>query len=91
MLPTLLLAMLAPAAPQDPNTVLARFQLEGKPATVTRTDVAIEMAFHLRRRDRGQQATSLLVDQALTRRAANKSGAWHRTKAGRGWRAAIKN
>lgn len=72
VLPTLLLAMLAPAAPQDPNQVLARFQLEGKPATVTRTDVAIEMAFHLRRRDRGQQATNLLVDQALTRRAAKQ-------------------
>src|SRR5688572_29396078 len=34
--------------PQDPPDVLATFKLEGKPATVTRNDVAIEMAFHLR-------------------------------------------
>lgn len=67
------LALLA-APPQDPNEVLARFRLDGKPAIVTRTDVAMEMAFHLRRRDRGRQACDQLVDAALTRAAATKQG-----------------
>ncbi|MEO6594641.1 MAG: hypothetical protein ABIP94_07795, partial [Planctomycetota bacterium] len=63
-----------PTGPQDPSDVLARFQLEGKPSSVTKTDVALEMAFHLRRRDRGQQACDVLVDTMLTRRAAAKLG-----------------
>ncbi len=71
VLAALPLALLA-ARPQDPPEVLAEFQLEGKPATVTRTDVALEMAFHLRRRDRGKQATDVLIDTLLTRRAATK-------------------
>ena len=58
--------------PQDPPDVLATFKLEGKPATVTRNDVAIEMAFHLRRRSRGQQACEMMVDTTLARRAAKK-------------------
>ena len=58
--------------PQDPPDVLATFKLEGKPATVTRNDVAIEMAFHLRRRSRGQQACEMMVDTTLARRAAKR-------------------
>ena len=61
VIPFVLLA----APPQDPPEVLATFQLEGKPATVTRGDVAIEMAFHLRRRQRGQQACEVMVDTTL--------------------------
>lgn len=67
-LPLPLLALL----PQDPTTALARFRLEGKDAIVTRADVALEMAFHLRRRERGRQAVDQLVDTALTRTAATK-------------------
>jgi hypothetical protein len=67
-LPLLLLPIVAAA--QDPTDVLARFQLDGKPAVVTRGDVAIEMAFRLLRRDRGREACGLLVDATLTRRAA---------------------
>lgn len=58
--------------PQEPTDTLARFQLGGKPAAVTRTDVAVEMAFHLRRRDLGTQACDLLVDALLTRKAAQQ-------------------
>lgn len=65
----LLLAVL-PLPPQDPTDVLARFQLGGRPAAVTRTDVAVEMAFHLRRQDLGTQAVEVLVDALLTRKAA---------------------
>jgi parvulin-like peptidyl-prolyl isomerase len=74
-LPLLLLpASLAAVVPQDPSDVLARFQLEGRQAVVTRGDVALEMAFHLRRRDRGKEACDLLVDAGLTRRAAVRAG-----------------
>lgn len=69
VLATLLPALLA-LGPQDPADTLARFQLGGKPAVVTRTDVALEMAFHLRRREEGQQACEMLIDALLTRRVA---------------------
>ncbi len=62
------LAALLPA--QDPGDVLATFQLDGKTMSITRTDVALEMAFHLRRRDRGPQAVEMLVATALIRQAA---------------------
>lgn len=68
-----LLALLA-LPPQDPTEVLARFQLAGRPAAVTRTDVAVEMAFHLRRQELGLQAVEVLVDAALTRKAALAKG-----------------
>lgn len=61
---------LLPAIPQQPGEVLARFQLDGKPAVVTRTDVAVEMAFHQRRQELGRQACEALVDAALVRQAA---------------------
>lgn len=70
-LPFLLLSVLG-ALPQGPDEVLATFQLAGKPATVSRTDVALEMAFHLRRRDRGQEAVDQLIATALTRRVAQQ-------------------
>ncbi|HEX5054727.1 MAG TPA: peptidylprolyl isomerase [Planctomycetota bacterium] len=82
-LASLTLAMLAtptvraaapPPARQDPGDVLAHYQLEGKPRTVTKSDVALEMAFHLRRRDRGKQACDALVDTLLTRQAATRAG-----------------
>jgi hypothetical protein len=60
------------APPQRPDEVLATYQLDGKPATVTRTDVALEMAFHLRRRERGQEAVQQLVDTTITRARANE-------------------
>lgn len=69
VLTPLVVAALLPA--QSPDDVLATFQLDGKTAAITRTDVALEMAFHLRRRDRGQQAVEQLVAATLTRRAAH--------------------
>jgi hypothetical protein len=68
----ILLSTLAAARPQEPATVVATYQLAGRPATVTRTDLAIELGFHLRRRDRGQQAVEQMVDATLTRRAAER-------------------
>lgn len=57
-------------APQGPDEVLATYQLDGKPASVTRTDTALEMAFRLRRRERGQEAVQQLVDATITRTRA---------------------
>lgn len=68
-LPLLLLSLTA-ALPQGPDEALATYQLDGKTLPVTRTDVALEMAFHLRRRDRGQQAVEQLVAVTITRQAA---------------------
>ena len=67
---TPLLFPLLAALPQGPDDALATYQLDGKTLPVTRTDVALEMAFHLRRRDRGQQAVEQLVAVAITRKAA---------------------
>ncbi|MFK7740888.1 MAG: peptidylprolyl isomerase [Planctomycetota bacterium] len=64
----------APTGANAPDTVLANYQLLGKPAAITRTDVALEMAFHLRRRDRGRDACGMMVDSLLTRTAAKKLG-----------------
>ncbi|MBL8755681.1 MAG: peptidyl-prolyl cis-trans isomerase [Planctomycetes bacterium] len=70
ILPVLFLVSTPALRAQD--EALANYLLDGKQATVTRTDVALEMAFHLRRRDRGQQACEQLVATALTRRAAEQ-------------------
>lgn len=73
--PALLLALsLSPLAAQDPGLVLARFTLDGGSAVVTRNDVALEMGFHLLRRERGRQARDVLVDMLVTRRAAVRDG-----------------
>jgi hypothetical protein len=64
--PLLLLGLL----PQGQDEVLATFVLEGKPATVTAADAALEMAHHLRRRDRGRETIAHLVDATLIREAA---------------------
>ena len=69
-LPSLLLNLLA-TLPQGQDDVLATFTLDGKPAAVTRTDAALDMAFHQRRLDRGQQAIDHLVATTITRRLAS--------------------
>jgi hypothetical protein len=66
------LALLCLLIPQEPNSVLATYQLNGEEATVTRTDVAMEMAFHLRRDERGRQGCEMLVDAAITRSEAKR-------------------
>lgn len=70
MFATAPLLVLCLAVPQEPTDVLATYRLNGKEATVTRTDVALEMAFHLRRDDRGRQGCDMLADALLTRAAA---------------------
>ncbi len=60
--------------PQGRDDVLATFVLEGRPTTVSRTDVALEMARHLRRRQRGTESVSHLVDTTLIRRVATERG-----------------
>ncbi|MCA8977530.1 MAG: peptidylprolyl isomerase [Planctomycetes bacterium] len=55
---------------QDPGEVLARYRLDGRPAAVTRTDVAVEMAFQLRRDELGRNLCEVLVDSTLTRMQA---------------------
>ena len=66
------LTLLCLAAPQDPTQILATFTLNGKPATITRTDIALEMAFHLRRDERGRQGCEMLVDALITRNEATR-------------------
>lgn len=61
-------ALLPP--PQDPTEALARFELAGKPALVTRADVAVEMAFSQRRKDIGLQAVDVLVDGLVAKKLA---------------------
>lgn len=71
---SLLLSLCVSAAPQDPAEVLARFTLAGKEAVVTRDDVALELAFHQRRREDGRAGCEHLVDTWLVRTAAGKAG-----------------
>lgn len=66
------LALLCLAIPQEPNKVLATYQLNGEEATITRTDVAMEMAFHLRRDERGRQGCEMMVDAMVTRNEAKR-------------------
>ncbi len=70
----LLLAATALATPQDPGEVLASYRMKDRQLTVTRADVALEMAFHLRRRDRGREATEMIVDTLVTRAEASRLG-----------------
>lgn len=63
-------------AQQDSHAPLARYSQDGQVRVVTRADVALEMAFHLRRKDDGRAATAQLVKSALVRRAAKKAGVW---------------
>ena len=66
------LVILYLATPQEPNKVLATYELNGEQTTVTNTDVALEMAFHLRRNDRGRQGCNMLVDYLITRNEAKR-------------------
>ncbi|MFT4515149.1 MAG: hypothetical protein ACI89X_001459 [Planctomycetota bacterium] len=66
------IALLCLVIPQEPNKVLATYQLNGEEATVTRTDVAMEMAFHLRRDERGRQGCEMMVDAMVTRTEAKR-------------------
>jgi hypothetical protein len=68
------LAILCLAPPQDPTEVLATFRLNDKQVSITRTDVALEMAFHLRRDERGRQGCEMLVDAMITRDEAKRHG-----------------
>lgn len=70
----LLLGASLVAAPQAPDEVLASYQLDGQEMTVSRADVALEMAFHLRRRDRGREACDMIVDSMMTRAEAATQG-----------------
>lgn len=69
---SLTLAAALAAAPQDPHEVLATYVVDGKPATISRTDAALELALHQRRRERGQQAIEQLVAATITRTIAGK-------------------
>ena len=59
---------------QDPagGQVVARFRNNGQEATVTATDLALEMAFHLRRKDEGRAACEQLVGARLVKLAAEQ-------------------
>jgi hypothetical protein len=67
-----LLLLPLPPQVQDPGSALARYRLLGKEATVSRDDVALEMAFHERRKDEGRLACGYLVDANLIRIEAEK-------------------
>lgn len=71
------LALLPPSPsprPQGPDTVVATYRLGDRTVPITRADLALEMASHLRRRERGREACELLVASTLTRRAATAKG-----------------
>ena len=74
MFATASLALLLLTPPQEPEQVLATYKQGDERRAVTRIDVALEMAFHLRRRERGRQGCDFLVDSLLVRREANKQG-----------------
>ncbi|MGE3173223.1 MAG: peptidylprolyl isomerase [Planctomycetota bacterium] len=82
LLPALLLLLpCAPGAAQERPTAdaaepLAYYRMDGLDAIVTRGDVALEMAFHTRRKDDGRAAVEQLVKSELVRRAAERTGAW---------------
>ena len=58
--------------PQEPDAPVAHYQLAGKAAVVSRTDLAIHASLQLRRLERGRQAAEQLADTMLTRQAAVK-------------------
>ena len=60
----------------DVSAPLARYTSTKGERIVTRGDVALEMAFHLRRKDDGRAACTQLVKSELVRRAAKKVGVW---------------
>lgn len=64
----------APRAPAAPGDVLAHGAIAGRDVAITRTDTALEMAFHLRRREEGVAGCEHLVDTALVRAEAQKLG-----------------
>lgn len=68
----------SPAAidPNDASSPLATYRSATGDRVVTRGDVALEMAFHLRRKDDGRAACAQLVKAELVRRSAKKAGVW---------------
>lgn len=73
-LPSCLLPQQAPG--DDASVPVAHYQLLGRQSAVTRGDVALEMAFYLRRQDDGRAACAQLVKTALVRAAAARQGVW---------------
>ncbi len=71
-------AQASPAAvdPSDASSPLATYRSASGERIVTRGDVGLEMAFHLRRKDDGKAACAQLVKSELVRRHATKSGCW---------------
>jgi len=74
------LAILCLAPPQGPTEALATYELNGESRTITRTDVALEMAFHLRRDERGRQGCEMLVDALITRQEAKRANVMPTTR-----------
>lgn len=66
----------AAVAQDDSSAPLATYRSAAGDRVVTRADVALEMAFHLRRKDDGRAACLQLVKAELVRRAAKKAGVW---------------
>jgi hypothetical protein len=62
--------------PADASLPVARYTSAQGERIVTRGDVALEMAFHLRRKDDGRAACTQLVKSELVRRAAQAAGVW---------------
>ena len=58
-------------AAQDPDPpVIVRYQCEGKPAIISRDDLAEELCRRYGRTEHGQRSLAFLIDLELTRRAA---------------------
>ena len=72
----LLLTVLPPQAAPTAGDPVAFYQHDGATIPVTRSEVATEMAFHLRRKDQGQAAIEHLVATTLVRRAARERDLW---------------
>ena len=73
MIPLLLLTC-ALCAPQGDDEPVARFRIGPRTVTVSRTEIALEVADTQRRIDRGKEALTLLVDRALVESEARARG-----------------
>ncbi len=70
------ICLLAVATAQDGAGTIARFLLDGEPATIGRDDLALELAMRFGRTEKGRAATQHLIDLELVRTAAREQDLW---------------
>ncbi|GAB4148765.1 MAG: hypothetical protein Fur0037_17080 [Planctomycetota bacterium] len=70
--PIALSALLLFAAPQDPPVVVAHYRLGDQVRAIDMDEIALEMAFHLVRKQEGREAVRHLCDTRLVTEAARR-------------------